>query len=302
MSLSISGEISDDNRLPYPFRAIFSGSSQSGKTFLAGQLCKNFHLFEKSPKQIVYYYPRFLKEKPVSWDESDCLKIPIHFGIGLPSQDDIDSLDNNTLIILDDLYDKAVNSEAIDHLFRVTSGKRDLSIMMMTQNCFSQGRYARDIKNSCNMQVLLRNCLDTSINLRVCRHLGLAKAYKLAEEDSKYDDYPYFIINLSPKAHRSNFRMFTDILAPYPVCWSVSGMKSYIVSENDFRRFFEIHEKYTKKVPTFTATVKSDNNIKKQVKLEIKKRKRQLSSTDEATSESSSDEETYQKKRRNYRQ
>ena len=136
-----------------------------------------------------------MKEKPISWDQSEKIQIPIHFGIGLPTQDELDNLDDDTLIILDDLYEKAVKSEAIDHLFRVTSGKRNLSVMMMTQNCYSQGRYARDIKNSCNMQVLLRNCLDTTINLRVFRHLGLAKAYQSAEENSKHDDYPYFLIN-----------------------------------------------------------------------------------------------------------
>lgn len=316
MSLSISGDISDDHRLPYPFRSIFSGSSQSGKTFIAGLLCENFHLFEKTPKQIVYYYPRFLKEKPIAWDQSDKLKIPIHFGLGLPNQDDIDDLDDHTLIVLDDLYDKAVNSEAIDHLFRVTSGKRNLSVMIMTQNSYSQGRYARDIRNSCNMQVLLRNCLDTTINLRVCRSVGLTEAYKSAEEDSKYDKYPYFLINLSPKAHRSNYRMFTDLLSKFPICWSVSGMKCYIISENDFRRFFEVHEKYTTKLPTFTATIKNETQIKKGLKKEEKKveqetvksipRKRKFSSSDSSSSESestsnsesSTDEEIQHQKRK----
>jgi hypothetical protein len=73
----------------------------------------------------------------------------------IPTQDDIDELENDTLLVLDDLYDKAVNSECIDHLFRVTSGKRNLSVMIMTQNSYAQGRYARDIRNSCNAGKIL---------------------------------------------------------------------------------------------------------------------------------------------------
>ena len=289
MSFSICGDTCDDYKLPYPFRSIFAGSSQSGKTHVAGRLCENFHLFEGKPKRIIYYYPRYLREKPVNWDTSLNIQIPLQFTTDIPTQDDIDELENDTLLVLDDLYDKAVNSECIDHLFRVTSGKRNLSVMIMTQNSYAQGRYARDIRNSCNMQVLLRNCLDTSINLRVCRALGLEKAYKAAEEETRFEKYPYFLINQSPKAHRSNFRLFTDIFAENPICWSVNGMKSYIISENDFRRYMEIKEKYSTKLKTFSATIKDDKSINRSLRKSPAKhktvpRKRRRYSTEESTS------------------
>ena len=289
MSLSISGEVCADTRFPYPFRILFSGSSQSGKTHVAGKLCENFHLFENEPRRIIYYYPKYLKEKPVDWDENDRISVPIQFAVGLPTQDDIDALDSHTLLILDDLFDRAANSECIDHLFRVTSGKRNLSVMIMTQNSYSKGKYSRDIGNSCNMQVLHRNCLDASINLRRCRAVGLAEAYKAAEENSKFEKYPFFVINLSPKAHRSNFRLFTDIFSEYPKCFSVSGMKSYIISENDFRRFFEIKEKYNSKQPTFHATVKK---LKKKSADQVNKRKRYQSSSDESSDDSTTSSES----------
>lgn len=329
MSLSIFGEVINDDKLPYPFRMLLSGSSGVGKTYFAGQLVENFDLFEKSPRSITYCYPKFLREKPVNWDKT--CKIPLRFSVGLPTQTDIDDFEDHTCVILDDLYDQALKSDAIDHLFRVTSGKRNISVMIMTQNAFSQGRYGRDIRNSCNLQVLLRNCCDTMINIRASRALGLGEAFKAAEEGTSHEKYPYIFINQSPKAYGSNYRVYTDLFNRFKVCWSVSGMKAYVISESDFRRFFEIQEKYSSKSPAFSAIQKDEKQIQKDekrvqkqesTKVEEKtkprtKRKRLESSSSESSSytsgsssstsasssseESSEDEKSRRKKKRSRR-
>nr|AAT47862.1 hypothetical protein 008-21 [Oikopleura dioica] len=283
-------ENNDDTVICYICLDPALGSSGVGKTFFAGKLVENFDLFEKSPTSIVYCYPKFLKEKPVKWDKT--CKIPLRFSVGLPTQTDIDDLEDHTCLILDDLYDQALKSDAIDHLFRVTSGKRKISVMIMTQNAFSQGRYGRDIRNSCNLQVLLRNCCDTMINIRASRALGLGEAYKAAEVGTSHEKYPYIFINQSPKAYGSNYRVFTNLFSRYKVCWSVAGMKAFVINETDFARFLEIEEKYSSKTSNFSASVKNEKSIEKELskpsKVEEKRRPRKRRRSVSTTSESSS--------------
>ena len=56
----------------------------------------------------------------------------------------------NSLVIIDDQADVAVKSDLISQLFKVISGKKNLSVILVTQNYFLQGKHSRDIRNSCN--------------------------------------------------------------------------------------------------------------------------------------------------------
>ena len=177
MTIKLKGRILQRSKFAYPFRIILSGSSQSGKTSFAAQLLKN-DLFDKKPSCVRYFYPSYLDEPPVSWH--NLLPIPVSYQVGLPSKDDLLSMDADTVVVLDDLYDLIVKSEVCDHLFRVFSGKRSISVIVMNQNYYTQGKYGRDIRNSANFTVLFRNCCDTSINKRVSKTCGLLKAYESA--------------------------------------------------------------------------------------------------------------------------
>ena len=54
-----------------PVRAIFSGSSQSGKTYLIGQILENQkNVFNDFFNNIVYHYPLYLDEPPVDFHEN----------------------------------------------------------------------------------------------------------------------------------------------------------------------------------------------------------------------------------------
>ena len=111
---------------------------------------------------MIYSYPCFIKNRPVNWEES--LSIPVSYRVGIPSKEEIDEMEPHTTIVIDDNYDNAVGSPAIDHLFRVTSSKQMLNVMIMTQNNFSSGKFPRDTRNQRNITVLLRNYMDTRIN------------------------------------------------------------------------------------------------------------------------------------------
>ena len=220
-----------------PFRMILSGSSGAGKTHFAGNLIKA-NLFEDDIQFVYYYHPCYLEEPPVDWHET--MTIPVSYQTGLPSMEQLTNMPPYSLIVLDDLMDKCVSSEIIDHLFRVISGKRKISVMIMAQNYFVHGKFARNIKNSCNYSVLMRNCCDATINTRAARAMNLTKPVAKAEQSNADKEYPYIFIDQTQKGQVSGYQIYTDIFGVYKKCYSNIGMPSYIIPEKDFLAVFEI--------------------------------------------------------------
>ena len=235
MTRIINGHIIEETKFSFPFRMILAGSSGSGKTHFAGELLKG-DFFQEAVSNIYYYYPVYLDEAPVSWHET--FPIPVIYNFGLPSKQEMTQLPVNSCLVIDDMFDDAVKSSAIDHLFRVISGKRKLSVIIMTQNNFTKGKYGREIRNSCNFSVLFRNCCDTSINENIARMAGLSKAYKSAAIDISGEEFPYMFIDQSQRGQLTPYRLYTNIFTRFPVVWSEQGMKGYVVGAQDFNTFF----------------------------------------------------------------
>ena len=187
-----------------PLRAIFSGSSQSGKTRLIGKILeKQEKLFGDKFQLVKYYYPQYLDECPVDWH--NVIDTPITYESGFPEKDDILQMPQNSLLIIDDNMTKVVKSELMRQVFNVISGKRNISVICVTQNYFTKGVYSRDIRNSCNFVALFRNCADAGLNTRVCNAFGLGKAYAAAEQDVfQTKVYPYVWIDQSQRAQLSS--------------------------------------------------------------------------------------------------
>jgi hypothetical protein len=238
MPLTTNGVKIENDKLSLPFRIILSGSSGAGKTHFASQLLKNASLFEGNIEFIYYFHPCYLEEAPVDWHKT--MAVPVSYQTGLPSLEQLTSMPKNSVIVLDDLMKKCNESDVIDQLFRVLSGKRHLSVMLMTQNYFGQGPFARNIRNSCNYSVLMRNCCDATINRRAVKAMGLTKAFNKAEEECKEKEYPYIFIDQSTKGQVTGYQVYTNIFDYYRKCFSNAGMPSYIIPEKDFLSVFTI--------------------------------------------------------------
>ena len=217
-----------------PIRAIFSGSSQSGKTFLIGKMLENqLDLFGDEFTMISYFFPSYLEDSPVDYHTS--METPISYQKGFPTKESVLSLPENSLLIIDDQFDEVLKSPLLSQIFKVLSGKKNLSVICVTQNYFQQGKYARDIRNSSNYVCLFRNCGDSSLNSRVAKCFGLKRAYEAAERDTySCKIYPYFFVDQTQRAQLSSFRLYTDILGPMRTCYDTEGMKGYIIKETDF--------------------------------------------------------------------
>ena len=269
-----------------PVRAIFSGSSQSGKTFLIGKVLENQqNLFGDKYTFVKYFYPTYLDESPVEYHQ--LTDTPISYEPGFPTKNDVLSMPENSLLIIDDQADEAVKSDLISQLFKVISGKKNISVILVTQNYFIQGKHSRDIRNSCNYVALFRNCADASLNKRVATAFGLKNAYQAAERDIYYSQvYPYVFIDQTQRAQLSNFRLYTEILAQFKIAYNTDGMRGYILNEIDFSSAFRILE--NKKLVVLAAnknenqknkiseSTTSDNSEEKaEIKREKKRRRKE---------------------------
>ena len=239
MPLTVKYDVFKENKFVFPFRIFVSGSSQSGKTHLTGKILRH-NLFQQNVARIMYFHPDYLEDCPVNWHET--FSVPVSYHSGVPSLKDLCDIERNTCIVLDDLFEESVNSKAIDYLFRVLSGKKNLSVMILSQRYFAHGKFAMNIRNNCNFTILLRN-VDSKINSRIAALMGLTKPIAKAIENVYEDNYwPYIFIDSSPRGQVTKYRVFTDIFAESQEVFSDDGMKAYVIAEKDFLKFFKVRE------------------------------------------------------------
>ena len=252
MPLTVNYESLEMSEFAYPYRIFISGSSQSGKTYFARELLEN-DIFQRKVDQIKYYHPDFLEDRPVNWHET--LSIPVSYQTGPPTLEDLCNIAPHTCLVIDDLYEECVNSKDIDYLFRVLSGKKNLSVMIMSQRYFSYGRYSLNIRNNCNYTVMMRN-LDSRINTRIARVLDVEKASAHAMNNiysSSY--YPYLFIDSTQQGQVTNYRCYINVFGSTKVAFDQRGMKVYIIRDRDFlENFYPIDNN--------TAARKDGNNEK----------------------------------------
>ena len=236
MPLNVTYSVLPEKKFEYPFRIFISGSSQSGKTYFSGKLLRE-SIFVKNPKQIFYYHPDYLSCTPVDWHKS--MRIPVTYSTGVPNLADLCKLEDNSCVVLDDLYEECVNEKSIDYLFRVLSGKKNISCIIMSQRYFASGKFAMNIRNNCNYTVLMRN-VDGKINSRISTLMGLQKPINNAIKSTFPDNYyPYLFIDSTPRGQVSRYRVYTNLFGQYQEVYSDDGMKAYIVAEKDFLTHFK---------------------------------------------------------------
>ena len=256
MPVTLNFKTIKNSKFDYPFRIFISGSSQSGKTHFAHNLLSHSSVFQKTVKRVIYFHPDYLTHRPVNWHET--LTVPITYQSGVPSLSDLCECEPDSCIVLDDLYEECINTPAIDYLFRVLSGKLNLSVMILSQRYFASGKYAMNIRNNCNFLVLMRN-VDAKLNVRVGTLLSLKIPIQKAMEDTYEDNfYPYIFIDSSPRGQVTKYRCYIDIFSKSKIAFGQKGMKAYIVSEQDFLAHFDL-------LNNTTATIKNGVNKKKEI-------------------------------------
>jgi hypothetical protein len=192
-------------KMENPFGMLVCGPTSSGKTTFIINMLKNPGIFEN----------RFHK---ILWCNKEKNAIPKNlYGLNIDYIHEIpENFENPNgkpmLIILDDMMTDAAANLKICELFTKGSHHRNLSIILITQNIFHQGKYCRDISLNAKYIVVFKNPRDKTQFNHLARQiypentLALQRLYK----EITQAPHSYLFIDLSQGINES-LRFRTDI-------------------------------------------------------------------------------------------
>ena len=196
-------------KFKHPFACLIAGPSQSGKSTLLFEILKNNQiLITPSPTRIIYCYARYSD----SFEKLKLIKPNITLVHGLPNIDELSKTDNN-LIILDDLMTSVEKDKSMLNLFTTDSHHANISVFLITQNLFSQGRYSRTISLNCQYLIVLNNPRDRSQIYSLARQMFPTNPNFLIEcyEDATLKSYGYLFLDMSQSTD-NKYRVQSNIL------------------------------------------------------------------------------------------
>ena len=185
----------EGSKLKKPFRVIISGGSGAGKSTLMENLVNRDH-FCSSFDKIYYFFPDYLEEPPVLFDQS------VDYIPGLSDLNFFSSIPRNSLIIIDDLMSECGRSDEIMKLFSVVARKRNLSILFLVQNIYDNSRQFRNIRLNATGFFLFNNYAAMNVNRRLLRDLGYSNSIPKSLFDKIFaEPFSYIYVDISPGRH-----------------------------------------------------------------------------------------------------
>jgi hypothetical protein len=195
-----------DLKFKHPFTCIISGPTGSGKSNFCIRFLQNLDSLcteNRFAGGILWCYG---ETSAVPYRELAPLGTKVSYHEGVPKVFGRGALPS--LVILDDLLTEAYSREVCD-LFTKGSHHRNVSVILITQNLFHQGKHCRDISLNAKYLVLLKNIRDRQQFFHLARQVypdhpdSLYKAYVNATDRP----YGYFILDFAQDTdNRLRFR------------------------------------------------------------------------------------------------
>ena len=268
------------NVLQTPFRLIVAGPSGAGKTELVKQIVDN-EFYSSSIDNIVYCYPGYLDEVPTEFETT------VNYHPGLPKKEYLSGLPKGTLLIFDDMMVECCDNEDVGILFTVIARKRNISVILMSQNIYQQGKIFRTLRLNATHLALFKFRAANDVNLRMIRDLGLTNhiSRELLEKATS-ERYTYIMIDVHPNRQYDFGCIRGNIfLKNFPVYYT---MEYVAIPKSEFIKYFKIIEAKKGKI----KAIKNEIEIKKdpeQSSSDSKRERKRPRQYTESTSESESD-------------
>ena len=199
------------------------GVSQSGKSeFVRKLLLKADFMFTQKADLIVYCYSE--EEASLADLKERLPKLIFHHG--LPTREDISgwcSTDGSfhTIIVIDDMIQKLVDSQDICYLTTALCHHRNLSSIITSQNVYQQGKYAKTISLNSHYLILFRNPRDNLQIQCVGRQIypGQNRFFLDNYKRVTARKYGYLVVELSPHANEK-YRLRSNVFPEeYPTVY-----------------------------------------------------------------------------------
>jgi hypothetical protein len=192
----------------------YAGPTSSGKTVLTKKLINAAnHMISPPPEEIVYNYSVY---QPI-YDE---MRGNIVFSEGITPIDEIPRDLKHRLWVLDDQLYTAQDSQQIVDTFIKYSHHLNISIILLTQNLFSQGKHFRTISLNTQYMFLLKSARDRSTVQSLARQIYPENVKFLSEcyADAVSKPYGFLFIDLKPQTS-DLYRVKSDIFSDFPIVY-----------------------------------------------------------------------------------
>ena len=197
----------------HPFSMIVAGASGSGKTHFTKDL---FHRVDQTLSSIVWFYEE--------WQPAYQNLEGVTFVKGMPdSLDDYFKHSRPKLMVFDDMMTKCAESELICEAFTRKRHHQNLSVILILQNLFCQGKVMRNIHLNCEYFVLFRNPRDKSQFGHFARQLEPLNSKRLIENylEATKEPFHHFLVDLKPHTPdqlRYRTQSLEDVQIVYTLC------------------------------------------------------------------------------------
>jgi hypothetical protein len=124
------------------------------------------------------------------------------------------SPDERSVLVLDDMMLEAVDNREVARLFAQGSHHRNLTVVLLLQNMFAQGRAMRSVALNAQYYVLFRNPRDRTQISYLARQMFPNRRQFLVEafEDATRRPYGYLLVDLRPGLDDDRLRVRTNVL------------------------------------------------------------------------------------------
>jgi len=190
-------EVNEDNCFKFitPCSLIVSGATMSGKTELVKKIILNSNkLIKPSPENIIISYS---SDQP-AYRELEAFGVKLVQGLDFEVEDF--QPHSPTLLVIDDQMDDVVSCHKINDLFTKGVHHRNVSVIILQQNVFPQGKYGRTIRLNAQYIILMRSPMFLSQVMTLGRQLFPGKPAFLLDAYKKATAKPYscLVVNLHP--------------------------------------------------------------------------------------------------------
>jgi len=202
--------ILNNNIFVHPFTCMVAGPTGCGKsTFIYNMIYNHLDLIYPTIDRIIICYSNWQANYELYKD----LDFKVEFFKGLIDFELLDKQKRN-LVIIDDLMEEVQNNQIILNLFTKDSHHNNISVIYVTQNLYSKGKYTRTMSLNSQYLVVFKNPRDQTQLSVLGRQMFpfnskfLVNAYQLATENKPYG---YLFIDLKQDTELRN-RIQTGVL------------------------------------------------------------------------------------------
>ena len=155
-STMVENAESNNFTFTHPFSMIVAGPSRCGKTYWVINLLLNaIERIKPVPEKIVYCYAHWQPKYDVLKKHIDF----VQWHEGMPTKSFLDEI-SNAILILDDLMAESVNDSALMSIFTERSHHQNISVILLMQNLYQQGKRSVSIQRNTQFLVLFKNPRD----------------------------------------------------------------------------------------------------------------------------------------------